>query len=128
MTATAIEYPRHVLVATEDEEGMDYRVVCDAADPHTAACAMWVECGCEPGEDPALTEEEPCPSSPTGEHRLFVFGLAKPAGECFVAANPHLGDAARDLHLCAPGCYEVDYDVVDEEGLNLLLAGSEPSA
>lgn len=134
MTATATEFPTHVLIAAEQEDEQtgfhrfDYQVECDADDPHHAACAMWVECACDPGEDPAYVEEEPCPTSPTGEHRMFSFGLAQPAGECIVADSPDLADAADDLRLTAPGRYGVGYDVEDEQYLYLHLDGSEPTA
>lgn len=132
------EYPSHVLIATRDgEDDLAYEVECSAADHYAAACAMWRECGCsvddfekedDPDEAPEETAEDAlCPK--TGhEHRLCGFGLAVPSGECFVACNDNLADAASDLNITEPGRYELDYDVQDETDLYLMLAAEQLSA
>jgi hypothetical protein len=116
----------HVLVIVADPEHPDcdceprcvsVSAECPASDlpdalwPH-AFCAIWEECGCPPDRD-----EDPCPSSPTGEHKFVGTVLMQPTARCFVAQNDYLADAAQDISD-EPGRYPVEFDF---DGCDLIL-------
>lgn len=83
-------------------------------------CATWQQCGCvPPGTDPLTVEyqaflEQPCPDSPTGEHRyLEVDGVtAAPTGGCWYQ-EVDVTDAADGL-TTRPGMWPVNVGCEEE--------------
>lgn len=116
----------HILIVQPDPdaetvEDLPVSVECPNRrhDPR-ADCASWFPCGCT-ADDPYEIADDPCPHSPTSEHKYFSCeGLCAPTDQCFVAGNDDLSDAAADSGIVAgPGRYEVGFEVEDETGLSL---------
>jgi hypothetical protein len=116
----------HILIVHPDpdaETAEDLPVTVECPNRHLgprADCASWLPCDCT-YDDPYEIADDPCPTSPTGEHRYVSYeGLCAPTGQCFVATNDDLRDAAVDSGIVTgPGRYEVGYAVEDETGLSL---------
>lgn len=134
----------HVLFADPEpiEPGADpaagvitVKLLCPGTPPGMAVapCAEWARCGCQParGVEMPSTEWEqflaqPCPQSPTKEHRHLVdrdepglpFIAAPQAGTCW-NVNRYLDDsrslAERAAHILdGPGMYPVEIDAIDD--------------
>lgn len=83
-------------------------------------CASWHGCGCvSPGDDPLTVEyqaflEQPCPDSPTGEHRYLEADevTAAPTGGCWYQ-EIDITDAADGL-IPGPGMWPVNVGAEEE--------------
>lgn len=107
----------------------EYELLCPANGDPKADCASWFECGCK-SDDPYEMQDEPCPTSPTGEHRYFSFtgGLCCPTSHCFVQENDGLGDAVSYLDVKAFRRYPVTFEVEDETDVSLEIVTSVRAA
>jgi hypothetical protein len=107
----------------EDGDQWTIEVLCPGkpAGADVLPCATWLPCACTPPTEDPLTSEfqeflrQPCPTSPTGEHRHLAEAgfVGAPTGGCWFQESDHTPDQAAEI-ATAPGLWPVHAEVWDE--------------